>query len=207
MIVAIVLAAGKSTRMGRPKPLLSIGHRGETFLSRIVATFRAAGVDDVVVVLGHEADTIRAAFTQGYPELAGAVRFVVNASYEEGQLSSLLAGIAAIDRPGIEAALVTLVDVPLVTVTTVSAVIARYRATRARLVRPVRGDRHGHPVLFDRTLFDELRASDAATGAKPVVRRNASSDGEIDTDDEGAFADIDTPAEYARMTAVSHDRN
>jgi CTP:molybdopterin cytidylyltransferase MocA len=65
----------------------------------------------------------------------------------------------------------------------------------------VQGDRHGHPVLLDRVLFDRIRAADAAHGVKPIVRAFASAPGDVTVEDEGAFVDIDTPDEYARVTA------
>jgi molybdenum cofactor cytidylyltransferase len=192
VIPALVLAAGRSSRMGRAKALLPIGD--DTFLTRIVRTFLDAGVDDVVVVVGHEADAIVRHFSaSGLP-----ARFVVNPDYDRGQLSSLLAGLAVIDRPGVVAALVTLVDVPLVAPTTVRAVIDRYRQTHAPVVRPTSGARHGHPLLLDRSIFDELRAADPDTGAKPIVRAHASADGDMVIADEGAFVDIDTAADYTR---------
>src|SRR5262245_64328426 len=120
MIPALVLAAGRSTRMGRPKACLPIDER-DTFLSRIVRTLLDAGVDDVVVVLGHEAAAIADAFAaSGLP-----ARLVLNREYDRGQLSSLQAGLAVVDRPGVSAVLVTLVDVPLVSVATVRRVLAR----------------------------------------------------------------------------------
>src|SRR5262245_34447815 len=197
MIPAVVLAAGRSSRMGRPKASLPIGPPGDdTFLSRIVRTFLDAGVEDVVVVVGHDAESIVTDFSKsGLP-----ARFVVNANYDRGQLSSLLAGLSVVDRPGVAAALVTLVDVPLVSATTVRAVIDRYRLTHAPVVRPTSGARHGHPLLLDRSMFDALRAANPDTGAKPVVRAHASSAGDLEiTDDEGAFTDIDTAEDYKCM--------
>lgn len=191
MIPALVLAAGKSARMGRLKALLPAGP-GDTFLSRIVRTFLSAGVDDVVVVVGHDGAQVAAASRcESLP-----VRFVLNPDYEQGQLSSLLAGLAVVDRPGVRACLLTLVDVPLVQVTTVRAVLDRYHDTHAPVVRPVNAGRHGHPVLLDRSLFPLLRAADPATGAKPVVRSHVSAAGDVEVDDEGSFIDIDTPAEF-----------
>ena len=194
VIPAIVLAAGKSTRMGRPKANLPL-ESGETFLSRIVRTFYAAAVDDVVVVVGHEADAIVTAFSR----TGAAARFVTNPDYENGQLSSLLRGLSAVDRPGVTAALVTLVDVPLVNADTVRAVIERYHQTHAPIVRPVRGQEHGHPVLIDRSLFDGIRRADPSGGAKLVVRLHASALGDVQVDDDGAFRDIDTVYEYERV--------
>ena len=193
MIPAVVLAAGKSTRMGRPKALLPLtGH--DTFVTWIIRTFLEAGVDDVVVVLGHEGDAIAASLLS-----AGmTARSVMNDAYETGQFSSVMRGLNAIDRPGVTAMLLTLVDVPLVSASTVRAVIDRYAATHAPIVRPVRGDEHGHPVLVDRALFARLRAADPSTGVKPIVRAHVSPAGDVAVEDDGAFLDIDTPDEYER---------
>jgi molybdenum cofactor cytidylyltransferase len=171
---------------------------GETFVTRIVRSFLESGVDDVVVVLGHEADAVAAKLI----ESGVAARFVINEAYATGQLSSVLRGLNAIDRPGVRAMLLTLVDVPLVSPATIRAVIDRYKATHAPIVRPIRGDEHGHPVLIDRSLFGLLRAADPTAGAKPVVRDHVSAAGDVAVDDDGAFFDIDTPAAYER---VLHD--
>ena len=79
------------------------------------------------------------------------------------------------------------------------AIIDRYRATRALVVRPVAGARHGHPLLVDRALFDRFRAADPAHGASVVVRQYASAEGEVDVADPGAFQDVDTPDEYKQL--------
>ena len=194
MIPAIVLAGGRSSRMGRPKATLPADGR-DTFVSRIVRTFLDAGVDDVVVVVGHDADAIVESLAAS--ELRA--RVTVNHQYDRGQLSSLLAGLAVVDRPGVAAVLVTLVDVPLVSTATIRAVVARYRETRAPIVRPTSGTRHGHPLLIDRSIFGALRAADPATGAKPVVRAHASVAGDLEVADEGAFMDVDTEEEYRRL--------
>jgi len=194
VIPAIVLAAGKSTRMGRPKATLPLDGV-DTFLTRIVRTFAAASVEDVVVVVGHDADAIVASFA----DVDLTARFVENPDYEHGQLSSLLAGLRVVDRPGVIAVLVTLVDVPLVSAATVRAVVDRYRETHAPIVRPVRGGEHGHPVLIDRSLFDAIRHADPAVGAKPIIRANVSTVGDVPVDDDGAFADADTPEDYDRL--------
>jgi molybdenum cofactor cytidylyltransferase len=195
MIPAVVLAAGKSTRMGgRTKALLAIDDR-DTFVSRIVRTFREAGVEEVVIVAGHEAGRLIAAVEAGKL----AARVVLNDAFESGQLSSVLAGLRAVDQPGVEAFLLTLVDVPMVSAATVRAVVDRYRQTGAPIVRPVHGDCHGHPVLIDRRLFASLREADPAAGAKPIVRAHVSAAGDVDVDDPGAFADVDTPGEYQNL--------
>jgi molybdenum cofactor cytidylyltransferase len=193
VIPALVLAAGRSSRMGRAKATLPIDDR-DTFLTRIVRTFLDAAVDDVVIVVGHEADAI----VQSFAASGLRARFAVNREYDRGQLSSLVAGLALIDRPGVAATLVTLVDVPLVSAETVRIVVDRYRQSGARIVRPTSGARHGHPLLIDRSLFDALRAADPAAGAKSIVRAHATPIGDVPVADEGAFVDIDTVEEYAR---------
>jgi molybdenum cofactor cytidylyltransferase len=196
MIPAIVLAAGRSSRMGRAKATLPLGD--DTFLTRIIRTFLDAGVDDVVVVAGHEPEAVAATIAaSGLP-----ARVVVNRDYERGQLSSLQAGLSLVDRPGVTATLMTLVDVPLVAASTVRAVMERYRDTRAPIVRPTSGNRHGHPVLIDRTLFAALRAGDPSAGAKSIVRAYASEAGDIAIEDAGAFIDVDTPEEYEQIVQV-----
>jgi molybdenum cofactor cytidylyltransferase len=196
VIPAIVLAAGRSSRMGRAKAALPLDG-GDTFLTRIVRTLLEAGVDDVVVVVGHEPDAIASAFVaSGLP-----ARFVVNHEYDRGQLSSLVAGLGVVDRPGVVAVLMTLVDVPLIAPSTVRAVIDAYRRTHAPIVRPTSGSRHGHPLLIDRSLFAEIRAADPAAGAKPVIRAHVSAAGDIAIADEGAFIDIDTQEEYDQLVS------
>ena len=178
--------------MGRPKAGLTLSDPADTFVSRLIRTFTAAGVPDIVVVTGSSSEAVRAAAGR----TKRPVRFEHNAQWSDGQLSSLLAGLR--DRPGdvVEAALVTLVDAPLVSMATVAQVVATWRQRRPLIVRPARGDEHGHPVLFDRALFDELRAADPARGAKTVVRAHEADIANVPVDDPGAFLDIDTEQEY-----------
>jgi molybdenum cofactor cytidylyltransferase len=192
MIPAIVLAAGASTRMGSPKALLRTGDR--TFVRAILDTLRAAGTSEAVVV-------IRSGDTAIEQEIAAAGfgRAVVNPRAAEGQLTSLIAGLDAIDRPGAGAALVTLVDVPLVTAGTVRTLRARAMDSAATVVRAVHRGRHGHPVIFKRALFDALRRADPAVGAKQVMRAAVVED--VEVDDPAVVVDVDTPADYARMIA------
>ena len=188
--------------MTRPKAMLPLDG-GDTFLTRIVRTFLDAGIDDVIVVVGSEAGAIMSAFAAS----GLAARFVENPEFEKGQFSSLLAGLRVVDRPGVTAALVTLVDVPLVAASTVRAVVACYRRTHPPIVRPIRGTRHGHPVLIDRSLFDAIRGADPSAGAKEVVRAHASAAGDVEVDDEGAFTDIDTPEDYERWESSLSPRD
>jgi molybdenum cofactor cytidylyltransferase len=193
MVVGIILAAGASSRMGRPKALLPIG--GDTFVTRVCRTLLEAGIGDLVVVAGAEHAAIAAAV-----DGAGLrVRIVENPRREDGQLSSVLAGLAVADRPGVDAVLVHLVDAPLVRPETARAVLDAFLRTHAPIVRPAVGGRHGHPVLFARRVFDDLRRADLAIGAKAVVQAHAAEVCNVPVDDEGACRDIDTPEDFARL--------
>lgn len=194
MIPAIVLAAGRSSRMGVPKATLAFDER-DTLLSHIVRTFHAANVDDVIVVLGHHGDEIARSLAQ----TDVAARIVTNREYDRGQLSSLQAALTIVDRPGVDGMLMTLVDVPFLTPLTVHAVLDRYHQTHAAVVRPTSGTRHGHPVLLARSLFHAIRHADDRTGVKPLVRAHASLAGDVPVTDEGAFLDVDTPEDYEQL--------
>jgi CTP:molybdopterin cytidylyltransferase MocA len=190
MTPAIVLAAGASTRMGRPKALLRAGDR--TFIRAILDALRDGGVQEAVVVVRPGQDAVIAEIAA-----AGFGRAVANPRADEGQLSSLIIGLDAIDRPGVESALVTLVDVPLVGAAAVRTLLARAASSPAPILRAVHQGRHGHPVIFTRDLFDHLRRADPAAGAKAVVRAFGVED--VELADTGVVEDVDTPDDYARL--------
>jgi molybdenum cofactor cytidylyltransferase len=197
MIRAVLLAAGESTRMGAPKAFLPDGE-GRVFVTRVLHTFSTAGVHDVTVVTGRLHARLVREIAADAPRGA-LIRFACNPQPDRGQLSSLLTGIDAADAAGLDALLVTLVDVPFVKPSTVEAVVAAFDRTRAPIVRPARGGRHGHPVMFARRLFGELRRADPAAGAKAVVRAHAADVVNVEVDDEGAMIDLDTREAYERV--------
>jgi molybdenum cofactor cytidylyltransferase len=194
LVTAIVLAAGESTRMGAAKALLT-DPDGRPFVARLVRTFAAAGVSEVIVVTGTRHDDIVEALQHD----GAAARVVRNEAPSRGQLSSLWTGLHEAERLDADAALVTLVDVPMVRASTVRTVIEQWRRTRAPIVRPAIGDRHGHPVLFDRSLFEELKRAPLDQGAKTVVHAHAATLLNVAVDDEGALTDVDTPADYRQL--------
>lgn len=191
MIAGVVLAAGSGSRIGMPKGLLRTADPAESFLDRACRVLREAGADEIVAVVAREYEAER--------PLPAGVRGVVNPDPTRGQLSSLHGALGTLDHERCEAMVVLPVDVPLVSAATVRLLIDVWRDRRAPVVRPIRGAQHGHPVVFDRRLFDELSRADPARGAREVVRAHVSAAGEVEVADEGAFTDVDTAEEYLKV--------
>jgi molybdenum cofactor cytidylyltransferase len=194
MLSGVILAAGDSIRMGSPKALL-LTPKGVPLVVAIADTFATAGIDNTFVVTGRDHDRIVDALASARQP----PRVVRNPDPSRGQLSSLLAAMDAAVAADTEALVVTLVDVPLLTVETVRRVVAEWRRTRAPIVRPAIGDRHGHPVVFDKQVFDELRHAPLDLGAKVVVRAHAAALVNVDVTDEGCLVDVDTPRDYETL--------
>jgi molybdenum cofactor cytidylyltransferase len=195
VLSGVILAAGDSTRMGSPKAALRTPD-GDSFIAHIVTTLRDAGVEDLVVVTGRHHDAVLDALVR---DRSASPRIVRNPDPSRGQLSSLLAGMDAVVTPHTEGMMMTLVDVPLVRASTVIAVIETWRRSRAPIVRPAIGDQHGHPVIFDRALFDEIRRAPLDLGVKSVVRAHEHEIVNVLVDDEGCVRDVDTPGDYEAM--------
>jgi molybdenum cofactor cytidylyltransferase len=195
VIPAIILAAGASSRMGRSKALLAAGPGGPSFVRQIASVLLAGGAVESIVVGRPDDRELREEVDAIDPH----VRFVANPHHELGQLSSLVAGLNAADHPGITGILVTPVDVPLIRATTVRTLIDAFRDNRPTIARVTHGASHGHPVIFARTVFDELRRADPAVGAKAVVRAHVRDLINVEVDDAGVLLDIDRPEDYSRI--------
>ena len=192
MIAGIVLAAGGSTRMGRPKMLLPAG--GGTLLSAAVAPLLEAGLERVVVVLGDRAEEVRrGARLPADPRLV----LVVCAEWAAGMASSLKRGLEACADA--DAVVVALGDQPGVTAERVRMVTAAFAPGRD-LVVPVHRGIPAHPVLFGRSLFPELETLSGDVGAREVIRRHEREAVRIEVE---ALPDIDTEEDYRRFTARS----
>jgi len=189
-VAGIVLAAGASTRMGGPKMLLPMGTG--TALSAVARALLDAGLSTVVVVLGHEAERVRAA--AGLPDDA-RLRVVVNDEWRQGMASSLRRGLEACGQA--EAALVALGDQPGITADRVRRIVAAWRPD-ASLVLPVHEGRAGHPVLFGRRLWDELRALQGDVGGREAVLRHLAEAVQVEAD---PLADLDTEDDVSRHRA------
>jgi molybdenum cofactor cytidylyltransferase len=113
-------------------------------------------------------------------------------------LSSIWTGLDA-RSPDAEGLLMTLVDVPMLMSATVTAVVEAWRQTRASIVRPIVDGRRGHPVIFDRQVFAELRAAPLDAGARIVVRAHWDDSFDVSVNDRGCLVDVDTPEDYERL--------
>ena len=198
MISGVILAAGRSSRLGRPKQLLPLG--GEPLLTHVLRNATASALDEVVLVLGHEAVTIADAVGEW------GQRVVINPDYAAGQSTSVRAGLGALD-PTTEAAIFLVGDQPQVGPDIVDAVVAAYRATGGPIVRPHYGGVPGHPVLFDRALFPELARVTGDEGGRSVVRTHQDLVVPVTLGNGPPPGDIDTAEDYAALLAAWADRS
>ena len=165
MIAAVVLAAGASTRFGSQKLLAEV--QGAPLVRRTVEQVLAAGLDEVVVVLGREAHAVRAALD----ELQ--VRFVVNPDFRAGMSTSLRSGIRDL-APTVEAAIVVLGDQPGISASTIRSLVEEYKRSGQPIVVPVYSGTRGNPVLFDASVFPELASVAGDQGGREVIGRDPS---------------------------------
>jgi molybdenum cofactor cytidylyltransferase len=189
VIVAVVLSAGESSRMGRPKALLPID--GQTFIERIVAALKQTKVGKIIVILGHNARELQSKISH-LP-----VEILINTDYKLGQLSSLQLAVRNL-QPDLDCdgMLVHLVDHPYLAPALVEEMIRRFYETRKRIIVPIFHGKRGHPVIFSNALFDEILSAPMEEGAKAVVNAHRAETLEIETEEEGIAVDIDTPELY-----------
>lgn len=191
---ALIVAAGFSSRMGRFKPLLPFG--SATVIECAINAFRLAGINDVSVVVGHNADLLTPML-----ERLG-VSWTVNANYRDGMLSSVAAGVAALPvtltgcffLPG---------DMPLVRPQTLVRMIEHAATSEAPVRYPTfRGER-GHPPLIASTLFSEILAGGQAVSLRDILGRHEAEAKEVPVFDRGILLDMDTPSEYEALAERS----
>ena len=185
----VLVAAGTSSRMGKNKLFLEID--GQTVLRRAVRTAAAAGLDPLLVVLGHESDRARAELRE-LPCLTA-----INPRYAEGMSSSLSAGISKLPG-GPAAAVAMLADMPFVTAAMVRELVSRWRGEP--LVVSLFGDVVAPPILYARRLFPELRALDGQSCRKRVIERYRARAAEVRWP-ESALQDLDFPGDVERVRA------
>ena len=187
MINSIILAAGESKRMGQLKPLLRFNDK--TFLEHIISVLQCSYVDRITVVLGADAKII-----EGSIDLSG-IHLLINKDYKKGQLSSLITGIKNVPEET-EAVLVCLVDHPFITEELVNQIVNTFKERKSPIIVPVYQGKRGHPVLFARSLFNEILNAPEDKGARYVVYSNEEKVCELETSEKGILIGIDTPEDY-----------
>ncbi|MBL8486658.1 MAG: nucleotidyltransferase family protein [Rhodocyclaceae bacterium] len=191
---ALVLAAGRSTRMGDANKLLATLD-GLPFVVRVAEAALAARVAQVLVVTGHEAERIEAALA-GRP-----VSFAFNRHFAQGMATSIRCGLAAL-RQDLEAAVVLLGDMPRVTAGAVDRLVAAFDPADPRIVVPVREGRRGNPVLWPRRYFREMLELTGDAGARGLIGRHADRVTAVPFETDAIFADADTPEALAALGAA-----
>jgi molybdenum cofactor cytidylyltransferase len=189
-VAAIILAAGRSTRMGGPNKLLA--ELGGKLLVRIVTEQALASkAQSVIVVTGHQAEEVERAL-QGLK-----VKFVRNPDFAEGLASSVKVGVAAVPASA-DGAVICLGDMPLIDAQLIDRLIEAFAPDRGNLIAvPVSDGRRGNPVLWSRRFFNELMTLDGDIGARHLIARHSEAVAEVPVEGHGAFLDIDTPQALA----------
>lgn len=184
----VILAAGRSSRMGRPKQLLPV--HGKSMLRHAVTTALASGEQHVAVVAADDGK-VTSELTAGLP-----IQWFINEHPEEGLSSSIRAGLKALmqeHRP--EAVMFLLADQPELQHQVIAAAAQAYRSTKSPIVQVKYRDRPGHPVIFDQSMFQQLLQIDGDQGAKEVITKNRDCIRWVEVDSEMP-QDVDTPEEY-----------
>jgi molybdenum cofactor cytidylyltransferase len=187
---AVILAAGMSSRMGEAKQLLRMGEN--TLLGQVLENVRGSGVKDIVLVLGHEAETIK----ERIP--TENLNVVINESYRQGMGTSLHAGLAALP-PEVDAALIVLADQPFIRPKTLDLLMDQYRRSSAQIVIPTYKGFRGNPVLLDRSVFSEVMALTGDIGCRAVFGNHLEGIVKQPVEDIGILLDLDSKDDFERM--------
>jgi molybdenum cofactor cytidylyltransferase len=191
MLAAVILSGGASLRMGSPKALLP--YLGRPFIDHLLEVTRRPKIGVRRVVLGAHAAPIGKAIAPNEEEV------VVNADWENGQLSSIQTALRSLPA-GTDGMLLCLIDHPLITTALVDGLIQQFYSTRAPIVLPVYHGRRGHPVIFSAALYEELENAPLDVGARSVVWAHQSEVSEYVTAEEGCIVNLNDPDTFERFT-------
>jgi molybdenum cofactor cytidylyltransferase len=194
-VSAVVLAAGRSTRMGEFKPLMKLG--GEMLVRRVVGTLtESSAIGEIIVVTGYRGTEVAEAVRE--MRNADRIRIVVNERYAEGEMiSSVTAGMGAVAR-GTAGFVLAFADQPAVKAETVKKLVGQFLEHRTLLAVPVFQGRRGHPIVIGAGLMKEVQDLAPEETLRTVVRRHLGETRMVDVDDEAVLEDLDTPEDWAR---------
>lgn len=188
MVTALILAAGQGKRLGGVKPLLT--HETATLIEMVIASYRASKVDNIILVLGHEARRV----VQKIP-LAG-LKVVINPTPSLGMSASIQRGMAHMATRS-EAVMIAMGDMPLIGPETINQLIAAFNKSKKGIAVPVYDKKRGHPVIFDqKKYFDSLLELRGDVGAKAILEANARDILEVKVKTDGVLVDIDTKEDW-----------
>jgi len=183
VVSAVILAAGESKRMGRPKQLIALGEA--TILERTIANFLNSRVGEVVVVLGHRAGEIAR-------RIAGSpVTIAINADYRQGMSTSIIAGLRRVSDKA-QGVMLALADQPFIDSQTIDQLLAAFTGHNKGIVVPVYKGRRGHPVIFATGYKEALQRLKGDIGGREIIRRNPDDVLEVAVSCEGVIVDIDS---------------
>ena len=190
-VAVLVLAAGRSTRMGGPNKMLADANGAPLVVHAVKAALESQAVE-IVVVLGHMADQVRAGIENAIPGRS-RLRFVTNPDFVDGLSTSVRTGIGALSS-NVDAAIVQLGDMPGVGAGLLNRLIAAFSPVEGRAICvPTVGGKRGNPVLWARRFFPEMATLSGDSGAKHLIGEHADLVCEVEMTGEAAITDIDTP--------------
>jgi molybdenum cofactor cytidylyltransferase len=188
-IAALILAGGRSSRMGALKPLLPLG--GRLIIEGVISLFREAGISDILVVVGYQAEKI-------IPLLENqGVRWVINEHYDRGMFSSVQVGVRNLTGD-CRAFFLSPADMPLVNTVTLKKLVAAYQERKLDVYHPCYGQKRGHPPLITAALIPSILAFAEPGGLRALLSRRKGTSLDVACDDPGILIDLDTPEDYER---------
>ena len=190
MVSVILLAAGKSKRMGRPKQLLPF--RGSTVLEQIIKNLSESNLDELIVVTGYQAEKIAQRITDKQ------IKIAVNREFQRGIGSSIKSGLAQVsDRS--DAIMVVLGDQPLIEKDTINPLIQTFSMTDQGILVPIYQGIRGHPVIFDAKYKDELLRLPDEVGGRKLIKEHSEDVLKIEVDTESVIVDVDTRGDWVSL--------
>ena len=194
MICAIVLAAGLSSRMGVQKLLLPFG--GKTVIAHIIDQLLASNVDEVHVVVGHQAERISAELS------VRAVSIVKNPNYKSGMLSSVRCGLQSLPEK-CRAVMVVLGDQPSITTGLIDQMLQSFAATEKNILVPLYKGKRGHPILFSSHYRDEILTQYGDVGLRGLLHGHSEDTFELAVSTASVLCDMDCPEDYRREIGLN----